>query len=135
MTVEQEGKALAYMSEIADTPLFSNSPTTVLEALRDHLSWFANHPSVSKEAFSDMLYTLHNKRQSFAGAGADPGGVRWVRTNPLKLYTILLGILLYSTVTAATELYLSTVATELCLQSIYFYDTFHLRMPLLLPSQ
>ena len=62
-----------------------------------------------------------------ASTGADPGGVRWVRTNPPQaLYNI-------TSVTAATELYLSTVATDL--QSIYFYDTFHLRMPLLPPSQ
>ena len=44
------------------------------------------------------------------------GGV--VTNPPQALYNI------YSP--AATELYLSIVATELCLQSVYFYDNFHL---------
>ena len=46
-------------SEIANTPLYENTPVSVLQALQQHLTWFTQHPSVSKEAFSEMLCTLH----------------------------------------------------------------------------
>ena len=46
-------------ADLAVTPLYENAPTTVLEAIKHQLSWFSNHPSISKEALSDMLYTLH----------------------------------------------------------------------------
>ena len=46
-----------YTSDLAVTPLYKNAPTTVLEVLKHQLSWFSNHPSISK-ALSDILYTL-----------------------------------------------------------------------------
>ena len=47
-------------SEMAITPLYENAPVSVLQALQQHFTWFTQHPSVSKEAFSEMLYTLHH---------------------------------------------------------------------------
>ena len=44
-------------SEMATTPLYESA---LLQALQQHFTWFTQHPSVSKEAFSEMLYTLHH---------------------------------------------------------------------------
>ena len=46
---------------IADIPLYDNAQVTLLHALKQQLGWFSSHPSVSKEAFSDLLYTLHHQ--------------------------------------------------------------------------
>lgn len=45
-------------SDVAVTPLYENAPTTVLGALKHQLSWY---PSISKEALSDALHTLHHQ--------------------------------------------------------------------------
>ena len=54
-------RMLMYKSDSAVTPLYEDAPTTVLEALKHQLSWFSNHPSISKEALSDTLQTLHHQ--------------------------------------------------------------------------
>ena len=47
-------------SDVGIIPLYENTPVTVLQALHQHFMWFTHHPSVSKDAFLDMLYTLHH---------------------------------------------------------------------------
>lgn len=44
-----------YETGNAITPLYEGSKQTVLQAVCNYFSWFTNHPSLSKEALSDML--------------------------------------------------------------------------------
>ena len=43
---------------LSSTPLY-NGAMTVMDALVKHLSWFSEHPSISKEALSDVLRMEH----------------------------------------------------------------------------
>ena len=69
--IDLEESMLMYKSDLAVTPLYENASTTVLEALKHQLSWFSNHPSISKEALSDMLRTLHHRILPHANALLD----------------------------------------------------------------
>lgn len=49
-----------YQSEVAQTPLFDGAEVTVLQALVHYFSWFTQHPSMSKEALSNILHIHHH---------------------------------------------------------------------------
>lgn len=44
----------------ANSPLYSGSNLTVLEAVAQHFEWFTDYPGTSKEALSSMLHMQHN---------------------------------------------------------------------------
>ena len=44
---------------LSSTPLYNGARLTVMDALVKHLSWFSEHPSISKEALSDVLRMEH----------------------------------------------------------------------------
>ena len=49
-----------YNRSAVDIPLYEGASTTVLDSLIEQFSWFGDHPGISKEALSDMLYMLHH---------------------------------------------------------------------------
>ena len=44
---------------LSSTPLYDGAKTTVMDALVHYLSWFSEHPGISKEALSDILRMQH----------------------------------------------------------------------------
>lgn len=45
---------------IAQTPLYNGAEITILQSIVHHLSWFSEHPSISKQALSDLLKREHH---------------------------------------------------------------------------
>ena len=45
--------------ECLNSPLYTGAHVTVIQAVVEHLLWFTQHPHISKDAFSDMLYMQH----------------------------------------------------------------------------
>lgn len=46
---------------LSSTPLYSGARVTIMDALVKHLSWFSEHPCISKDALSDVLSMEHNE--------------------------------------------------------------------------
>ena len=46
--------------EAAITPLYDGASVTLLEAVAQHFLWFTDHPSISKQALSDILHRQHH---------------------------------------------------------------------------
>ena len=49
-----------YDSGAATTPLYPGAQITVLQAIFQYLYWFTEHPSISKDALSDLLHFQHH---------------------------------------------------------------------------
>ena len=49
-----------YDDERLSVPLYDGSSVTIMESIVKYLHWFSNHPSISKEALSDILKLEHN---------------------------------------------------------------------------
>ena len=49
-----------YETVPASTPLYEGASVTLLEAVAQHLLWFTDHPSMSKQALTDILYLQHH---------------------------------------------------------------------------
>ncbi len=47
--------------QLSSTPLYDGAESTVMDAIVKYLSWFSEHPGISKEAFSDMLSLQHRE--------------------------------------------------------------------------
>lgn len=48
-------------TDILERPLFDGAQVTVLDAIVKNLSWFCEHPTISKEALSDSLLMQHQE--------------------------------------------------------------------------
>ena len=45
--------------QLSSTPLYDGAEITVMDVIVKYLSWFSEHPGISKEALSDMLSLQH----------------------------------------------------------------------------
>ena len=50
-----------YNEQLSSIPLYDGAKITVMDAIVKHLSWFSEHPGISKEVLSDMLSLQHHE--------------------------------------------------------------------------
>ena len=47
--------------KLSSSPLYDGAEISVMDAIVKYLSWFSEHPGISKEALSDMLSLQHHE--------------------------------------------------------------------------